>query len=118
MKTAMDPGTDPTPNGRAPGGKGRRLHVRAGEVEVRTRRGRTALILVPGTMDRRAVWMLATGAGLEQAELADLHAGPELDRQGSHDRQLKGHVAGEAGIDPAGGGVCEQAEPSETRFPF
>src|SRR6266704_3422494 len=55
---------------------------RAVEVEVRPGRCRAALVLVPGSVDGRAVRMLARRTGSEQAELPDLHAGPELDRQG------------------------------------
>src|SRR6266853_6339431 len=89
---------------------------RAVEVELRPGRGRAALVLVPGSVDGRAVRMLARRTGSEQAELPDLHAGPELDRQCGDVRQLESDVAGEAGIYPPGGGVGEQSQPAETRL--
>ena len=54
--------------------------------------------------------MLGGGTGPEQAELADLHSGPQLDGQGSDVREFQRHVAGEAGVDPARGGVREQPQ--------
>src|SRR6516162_7456346 len=60
--------------------------------------------------------MFGRGTGPEQAQLADLHAWPQLDREGRDVGQLKRHVAGEAGVDPACGRVREQAEPAETRL--
>src|SRR4029453_4750450 len=87
--------------------------IRAVEVLERARRGGPALPLVAGAVLRRAVRALARRRQAEEAHLPDLHAGPELDRQGRDVRQLEGDVAGEAGVDEAGGGVGEQAEPAE-----
>ena len=60
--------------------------------------------------------MLGGGTGPEQAQLADLHARPELDRQRRDVGELQGHVPGEPGIDPARRGVGEQAEPAQARL--
>src|SRR5271157_4237422 len=89
------------------------LHLGAVEVQVGTRRRRTALVLVPGAVDRRAVRVLGGRTRAEQAELADLHPRPELDGQRRHVGQLKRHVPGEPGIDPAGRRMRQQAEPAE-----
>src|SRR5262245_29265189 len=78
------------------------LQVRAVEVQVGAGRGGAALVLVPRAVDGRAVRVLGRRAAQEQAELADLHAGPELDRQRGHVGQLERHVPGEAGVDPPG----------------
>src|SRR4051794_10545985 len=49
----------------------------------------------------------------EEAELADLHAGVELDRQGCHVGQLEGDVPGEARVDEAGRRVGEQTQTTQ-----
>src|SRR5580700_3810308 len=64
------------------------------EVQVRTRRRRAALILIPGAVDGRSVWVLRGGTGAEQAKLADLHSWPQLDGQRRHVGKLKRHVPG------------------------
>src|SRR5438128_2695189 len=81
------------------------LDVGSIEVQVGAGRGWAALVLVPGTVDSRAIRMFGGRAAPEQAKLADLHAGPELDRQRGHVRELECHMAGEAGVDPPGGRV-------------
>jgi hypothetical protein len=54
------------------------------------------------------------GAGeAEEAELADLHARPQLDRQGGDVGELEGDVAGEARVDEARRRVREQAQAAE-----
>ena len=46
------------------------------EVQVRARRRRAALVLIPGAVDGRAVRVFRRGTGTEQAQLADLHTRP------------------------------------------
>src|SRR5690606_25374136 len=60
-------------------GVGRR-DVGAGEAQVRAARGRAALALVAVAVG--AVSLLGGRGETEEAELADLHARPQLDRQG------------------------------------
>lgn len=65
--------------------------------------------------------VLGGGAGQpQQAQLADLHAGPQGDRQvgdvGELERDVPGKKAG--GVDETGGGVGEQAEAAERRLAF
>src|SRR4249919_3050777 len=89
-----------------------------GAVEVleRLRWRRTALALVTGALGARTVGRLSRAGQPEEAQLADLHAGPQLDRQGGDVGQLEGHVAGEAGVDEARRRVGEQAQSPQTRF--
>src|ERR1700760_2353967 len=86
------------------------------EVKVRPRWRRAALVLVPGPVDGRAIRVLGRGASAEQAELTNLHARPELDRQGRDVGPLQGHVPGEPGIDPARRRVREQAQSAQARL--
>src|SRR5580700_1222248 len=65
------------------------------EVQIGAGWGGATLILVPGAVDGRAVWVLRGGAGTEQAQLAYLHSRPEFDRQRRHVGQLERHVPGE-----------------------
>ena len=112
-----------------PGGQARRAgrgleHLRPGSPRQRSGRGavevlerprgrRAALSLVARALRPRAVRRLGRTGEPEEAELADLHARPQLDRQGGHVGQLERHVAGEAGVDEARGRVGEQPEPAE-----
>src|SRR5215469_8134015 len=93
-------------------------YLRSVKVEERARWSGAALVLVSGAVDGRAVRVLGGGTGPEQAQLADLHPRPELDRQRGDVRQLQGDVAREARVDPPRGGVGEQAKAAETRFPL
>src|SRR3954452_3562270 len=85
---------NPTP-GRSVGAGS--LQRGAVEVLAGAARRRAALALVPGAVRRAAVRVLGGRGQPEEAELADLHPGVELDRQGGHIGQLEGDVAGEAG---------------------
>src|ERR1700722_10804703 len=89
------------------------LRVRAVKVQVGAGRGGAALVLVAGAVDRRTIGMLRGGAGAEQAELADLHARPQLDGQGGDVGQLERHVPGESRIDPAARRVAQPPAPPE-----
>src|SRR6476661_4733110 len=64
----------------------------AGAVEVRVGAGRSraALPLVPRAVPLRAVRVLRRRGEAEEAELTDLHARAELDRQGGDVSQLEG----------------------------
>lgn len=62
--------------------------------------------------------MLGRRAGAEEAELAGLHPRPQLYRQRGDVGQLQCHVAGEAGVDPARGGVGEQSQPAQGASPL
>src|SRR5215470_13904775 len=57
------------------------LHLRPVEIQVRARRSRAALVLVARAVDGGAVRVFGGGTGPEQAQLADLHPRPQLDRQ-------------------------------------
>ena len=57
--------------------------------------------------------MLSRTRKLEQAQLADLHPGIQLDRQRRHVRKLQRHVTRKPRIDEPCGGVGEQAEAAE-----
>ena len=85
---------------------------------MRARRGGPTLALVPRPVLRRPVRMLCGRAELEEAQLTDLHAWPELHRQRRHVGQLERDVAREAGIDEARRRVREQPEPAERRLPL
>ena len=76
-------------------------------------RCRTALALIVRAVLSRPVRMLSGGAQPEEAELADLHPGPELDRQRCDIGQLERDVTTKARIDETGGGVSQQSEPAE-----
>src|SRR3954451_24763638 len=93
----------PATSGGWPRTSRRRPGLRAGEVAEGPRRRRAALVLVAGAVDRGAVGVLGRRGEPEQAQLADLHAGPERDRQVRHVRQLQRDVSGEAGVDEPGG---------------
>ena len=60
--------------------------------------------------------MLRRRAESEEAQLPDLHARPELDRQGGHVGQLQRDVAGEAGVDEPRSRMGQQPEPPERRL--
>src|SRR5690349_17458835 len=72
-------------------------HPDVGPMEVleRPRRRRTALALVAARGFGRAVGLLGRRREPEEAHLPDLHAGPELDRQGRDVAQLQRDVARE-----------------------
>lgn len=88
-------------------------HLGAVEVQVGTGWRRAALILISGAVDRRTVRVLRWGTGTEQAQLAYLHPGPELDWQCRHVGQFQRHVPGETRVDPARRRMRQQAEPAE-----
>src|SRR5690606_14356469 len=88
--------------------RGTASELGAVEVLEGARRRRAALPLVAGAVLLRAVGVLRRGGEPEEAQLADLHARVELDRQRRDVGQLEGDVAAEAGVDEAGGGVGEQ----------
>ncbi len=88
-------------------------HVRAVEVQRRARGRRAALPLVARLVLGRTVGLVGRARQLEEAELPDLHARPELDRQGRDVRELERDVAGEARVDEARGRVRQQAEATE-----
>src|SRR5581483_11697125 len=81
-------------------------------------RGRAALALVPRPVDRRPVRVLRGRGEPEDAQLPDLHAGPERDRQVRDVGQFQRDVAGEAGVDEPGRRVGEQTEPAQAGLAF
>src|SRR6185436_17555503 len=89
------------------------LDVGAIEVLERAARRRAALILVTRSVLCAAVGVIGGAGQTDEAELTDLHPGPQLDRQGRDIREFEGHVTAEPGIDEAGGGVREEAEPAQ-----
>src|SRR5664280_2801037 len=86
------------------------------EVLERATGGRATLTLVARAVLRTAIRVLGRAGQPEEAELADFHAGPKLDRQGSGIRQLERHVATEARVDEAGRRMREQTEPTQGRL--
>ena len=64
----------------------------------------------------RPIWCVSRRRHPQEADLADLHAGVERDREVGHVRQLEGEVAVPSGVDEAGGRVDEQPEPPERRL--
>ena len=90
-----------------------RLNVRAVEVQVAAACGRSALALVAVAVLAGTVGVFGGRGQPEEAELADLHARPQLDGQRGHVGQFQRHVAGETGVDEARGGVRQQAEPAQ-----
>lgn len=88
----------------------RHRHVGVHEVEVRAGGGGAALALVAGGVLAGSVGLLGGRRQAEEAQLADLHAGPELDGQRRDVAELQGDVPGEPGVDEAGGGVREEPQ--------
>ena len=78
--------------------------------------GRAALALVLGAGGAAAVGPLGRGGHLHEADLADLHARVERDRQAGDVGEFEGDVPVEAGVDEPGGRVDQQAEPAERRL--
>src|SRR2546423_8965254 len=65
-------------------------------------RRRATLSLVPRAVDRRTVRVLGRRGQPEDAELTDLHARPQGDRQIGHIGQFQRHMPGEPGVDEPG----------------
>ena len=61
----------------------------------------------------RAVRVLGRRAQLEEAHLANLHAGPQLDRQRRYIGQLKRNMPLEARINKAGGRVGQNTQTAQ-----
>ena len=89
------------------------LNWGAVEVEVRSARSRAALALIVRAVLSRPVRVLSCGGQPKEAQLADLHSWPELDRQRRDIGQFKRDMTRKARIDETGGGVGQQAEPAE-----
>src|SRR5262245_18324186 len=79
-------------------------------------RGWAWLVLVAASVDGGAVGVLGRRTQPEDAELADLHPGPEHDRQVRDVAQLQRDVAGEARVDEARRRVGQQPEAAEARL--
>src|SRR5699024_11261053 len=80
--------------------------------------GRAALALVLRAGGGAAVGRLRGAGQTEQAQLPDLHPGPQGDGQVRDIGELERDVPAEAGIDEAGGRVGEEAESPERRLPL
>src|SRR6266545_1118666 len=80
--------------------------------------GRVALPAVLAADPRVAIADLDRARQALEADLADLHAVVQGDRQVSHVRQLQRQVAFPAGIDVARRGVDEQAQAPKRALPF
>src|SRR5690554_2535952 len=87
--------------------------LRAVEALPRARRCRPALALVAGSVLRAAVRVLRRAREAEEAQLADLHPGPQHDREGRDVAQLERDVTAEARVDEPCRGVGEQAQPPQ-----
>ena len=92
------------------------LNVAAVEVLERTTRRWTALPLITRTVFCAAVWILGGAGQPEEAELTNLHARPELNRQGGCVRQLERHMTAEPRVDEASRGVRHKAQPTQGRL--
>src|SRR4029077_17692785 len=90
-----------------------RSNLCAIEVHIRTRRSRSALVLISRAVHGGAIRMLRGGTSPEQAQLTYLHPRPQLDRQRRYIRQLQRDVPGEARVDPPCRRMRQQAEPAE-----
>src|SRR5271166_902724 len=90
----------------------------AAEIVGVTARGRPPLALILGAEAGRTVGPVGRRGHLQEADLADLHAGIEGDRKVGDVRELQGQVAVPSGIDEPGGGVDEQAQAPERRLPL
>jgi NAD+ synthase len=84
----------------------------------RPRCRRPPLALVARRVLGRSVGLLGRRRQPDETELADLHAGPELDRQCRDVRQLERDVSTESRVDEACGGVGEKAEPTKRALAF
>src|SRR3954447_18006638 len=85
----------------------KRSHVGAAEPLEGLAGRRASLALIARAVDRRAVRVLRRGAEPEEAQLADLHPRPELDRQRGDVAQLESDVPAEPRIDEPGRRVGE-----------
>ena len=103
--------------GRLVGGA-RRGVLAVREVAVEGRRRGLGLALVLRTELRAAVRPLDRARHPEEADLPDLHAVVQGDRQVRHVRQLERQVALPAGVDVARGRVDEQAEAAQDSTSF
>src|SRR5215218_2888917 len=105
------PGGRAQPSRSRPGpGSARTTGLRTGEVAEGPGRRRASLVLVARAVHRRAVRVLGGRGEPEHAELADLHARPERDRQVRDVRELERDVAGETRVDEARSRVRKQAK--------
>lgn len=91
-------------------------HLCPVEVEEGPRGGGPALPLIPRPVPLAAVRELGGRTEPEHAQLADLHAGPELDGERGEVGQLQGDVPAEPRVDEPGGGVGDEPEPPEGRL--
>ena len=76
-------------------------------------RGRSALPEVAVEVPGAAVRAFGGVVSSEEAQLPDLHAGPQRHREGGHVGELEGDVSLEAGVDEAGRRVGQQAQATE-----
>src|SRR5665648_186624 len=83
----------------------RRLNLAEVKVLKRATCCRSPLTLVSRAVLRAAVGVLGRAGQSEEAELTDLHTGPELDRQGGDVRQFERDVTAEPRVDETGRGV-------------
>src|SRR6185437_3781660 len=96
-----------------PGAPGSAFDDRAVEVLVAARGGGPTLALITVAVFAGAVRVLCRRGQPEEAQLADLGARPQLDRQCCHVGELKRHMSGKAGIDEAGRRVGQQTQPPQ-----
>src|SRR6478735_4146194 len=94
-------------------GTARPTSLPVAEVEVVAARRGAALALVLRALLRAPVRVLGRGGHLEEADLADLHARVQRDRQVRDVAQLEGQVTIPACVDEAGRRVDEQAQAAE-----
>src|SRR5699024_10937000 len=77
---------------------------------------RSPLALILRTNRSGAIRYVGVRGHRHEADLADLHARIERDRQRRDVRQLEGDVAVPAGVDEPGGRMDQQAQAAEARF--
>src|SRR5262249_29645119 len=88
------------------------------EALIRARRRGAALALILRAGFRAAVWVFGRAGQPEKAELTDLHARPQRDRQVGDVGKLEGDVPAEARVDETRRRVRQQAEAAEQRLAF
>src|SRR5688572_19215886 len=117
LSVSTPDGRDGCARSRPPGAAFRGAAPLALEVAVVLRGSGAGLALVLRPELARAVRPLDGARHLEEADLADLHASVERDRQIRDVRQLERQIALPSRVDIAGRGVDEQAESAQTRLP-
>src|SRR5664279_1731447 len=95
------------------GAEGSWLDLGAVKVQVALRRRWPALAAITRAGRARPIRVFCRGTQLEEAQLADLHAGPQVDGKRRGIRQFQRDVALEPRVDEPRRGVRKEAKPPE-----